>query len=77
MLHALHYHQVDGRNLVPLGFDFLDTIQVYGFGDAVWNRQAGFGEVERETLRRELAHAQQSQVSPGWWRRWRRGVDHA
>ena len=40
-------------------------------------RRAEAAEVERETLRRELAHAQQSQVSPGWWRRWWRGADHA
>ena len=37
---------------MPLGFTFLEAIQVYGFGDVgrIWNRDAGFGEVERETL---------------------------
>jgi hemolysin activation/secretion protein len=44
--------RIELQYLVPIGFDFLDTIQLYGFGDAgrVWNEDADFGEVERETL---------------------------
>ena len=38
--------------LVPLGFEFLQALQLYGFGDVgrIWNRNSGFGEAERATL---------------------------